>query len=264
MGSTTRPRRFFWLAGVSALLLVAAPASFSPAFRGVLFSVVRAPLDFSGQAAQWLQDFFNFRRNGEENRAFRQMVSQEKTSLIQSRELRLENERLTRLLELRPSAARIPDRLMYARVIARSSLAWNRTLWIDKGFEDGMRENLPVFTGEAVIGKILEVRPAASKILLITDPNCKIGVMIQRTRQQGILYGTLSGGCRMKYISIDADVKPGDRVETAGLGIFFPKGIAAGTVHKVWKEPGQIYQTAQVRPLADFGKLEEVAVIDTR
>ena len=264
MGSASRPRRFIWLAGVSIFLLIAAPASFSPVVRGGLFRLVRGPLDFSSRAAEWAKDLYYFHQNAEENRAFRQIYSKERLDQIQARELRLENNRLAELLELKPSAALSVDKLLYARVIARSPLTWNRTFWIDKGFAEGMRENMPVFTGEAIIGKIIEVLPSASKVMLMTDPNCRIGVMVERTRQQGVLFGTIAGECRMKYLPVDADVKPGDRVETAGLGVFFPKGIAAGTVVKAWKEPGQIYQTALVKPLADMGKIEEVAVIDAR
>lgn len=264
MGSASRPRRFTWLTAISVALLVAAPVSFSSSFRGGLFSIMQGPLGFSTQAAQWLQDLFYFRRNAEENRAFREMMSKDRMDEFQSRELRLENQRLSALLELKPSAARAAEKLLYARVIVRSPLVWNRTFWIDKGFDEGMRENMPVFTGEALIGKIVETHQNASKVLLMTDPNCRIGVMLQRTRQQGVLYGTLSGECRMKYLPVDADVKAGDLIETAGLGVFFPKGIPAGTVVKSWKEPGQIYQTALVKPLADMGKIEEVAVIDVR
>ncbi len=264
MGSETRPRRFIWLAGLSVVLLVAAPVSFSATLRGGLFSLMRFPLSLSSAVARTVDDLLHFRRNADESRAWRQMRSKDEMDIIRSREILAENDRLAKLLELKPSAARGTEKVLYARVIARSPLAWNGTFWIDKGFADGMRENMPVFTGEALIGKILEVLPGASKVLLLTDPNCKIGVMVQRTREQGVMFGVLSGECRMKYLSVDADVKPGDRVETAGLGVFFPKGIPAGTVTKVWKEPGQIYKVAQVKPLAELSKIEEVAVIDVR
>ena len=210
------------------------------------------------------KDLFYFYKNAEENRAYRRLFIQDKFDKIQSREIRLENERLAKLLELKPSSMHGVDKLLYARVIARSPLSWNRTLWIDKGFEDGLRENLPVFSQGTLAGKIIEVRPGASKALLLTDPNCKVGVLLERTRQQGVLSGAVSGECRMKYITLGADVKPGDRVETAGLGVFFPKGIPVGEVIRSWKEPGQIYQVASVRPLADPGKIEEVAVLDTK
>jgi len=84
----------------------------------------------------------------------------------------------------------------------------------------------------------------------------------QRTRQHGILYGTASGECRVKYLSVDAEIKAGDVVETAGLEGFFPKGVMVGSVKRAWKEPGQIYQVAEILPAADLGRLEEAAIIE--
>ncbi len=264
MGAPAKPTRFIFISGFFLSLLVLIPLSASSAIRGGLFSVLDVPLDISSRVSGWARDLYFFHKNAEENRAYRQLLSKDQMEQIQAREIRLENARLSKLLELKPSALQGVSRVLYARVIVRSPLTWNRTLWIDKGFDNGMRENMPVFSGEALVGKIIEVRSGASKIILLTDPNCKIGVLIERNRQEGILFGMASGECRMKYISIDADVKPRDRVETAGLGVFFPKGIPVGEVVKVWKEPGQIYQVAQVKLTADLGKVEEVAILDVR
>ncbi len=264
MGSQAKPTRFIFIAGIFLAVLALLPTAISPEIRGSLFMFLKGPLSISNDAASWLGDLFYFRRNAQENRTYRQSIARDRLESLQSKEIRVENERLTQLLELKPSLAHGADHVFFARVIARSPLAWNRTFWVDKGYEDGMRENLPVFSQEALAGKIIEVREGASKAILLTDPNCKIGVLIERTKQQGILFGTLSGECRMKYISMGADIKAGDRVQTAGLGLYFPKGIPVGVVTGVWKEPGQIYQTAQVKLLTDLGKLEEVAIPDVR
>ncbi len=264
MGSVARPARFVFIFGVCAALLALLPVSFSPVIRGQVFSALEFPLAVSGAAAEWTRDLLYFHQNAVENRAYRQMLSKERLDQIQAHEIRLENARLSKLLELKPSTMYGMDHIFYSRVIARSPAAWSRTLWIDKGFEDGARENLPVFADENLIGKIIEVRPGAAKVILLTDPSCKIGVLIHRTRQQGVLSGMISGECRLKYIPVDADIKPGDRIETAGLGVFFPKGIPVGEVIRVRKEPGQIYQVADVRPFADPGRAEEVAVLDVR
>ena len=66
----------------------------------------------------------------------------------------------------------------------------------------------------------------------------------------------------MKYISIDTKITAGDKVETAGFGGFFTKGIPVGTVERAWKEPGQIYQVAEVRPFMGLNRVEEVTLID--
>jgi rod shape-determining protein MreC len=152
--------------------------------------------------------------------------------------------------------------VIYARVLINAPLAWNKMLLLDKGVKDGVKLNKLALCDYALIGKVVEIGPSMSKVRLITDANSKIGVMIQRNRQQGILFGTASGQCKMKYLSLDADVKEGDIVETAGFNSFFPKGIRVGTVEKVWKEPGEIYQVALVQPSVNMTRLEEVGIVE--
>lgn len=65
----------------------------------------------------------------------------------------------------------------------------------------------------------------------------------------------------MKYLSVDAEIVPGDIVESAGYGGFFPKAVVIGKVIKVWKEPGQIYKVAEVQPLTDLSRVEETACL---
>jgi len=95
----------------------------------------------------------------------------------------------------------------------------------------------------------------------VTDPNCKIAVVLQRTRYQGILTA-LPPVNAASNIFASAKIQAGDEVETAGLGGFFPKGIPVGRISRVWKEPGQIYQVAQVELAVDLGQVEEVELLD--
>ena len=112
-----------------------------------------------------------------------------------------------------------------------------------------------------LVGRVLEVGRYSSRILLITDPNSKVGTVIQRNRQGGILVGRPDGRCKMIYIALDSDVTKGDKVITAGFGSVFPKGILIGEVLSVGKEPGRLYKYAIVRPAQDMTKLEEVLCI---
>lgn len=219
-------------------------------------------MSWTGGIADWLKDLFYFRRNADELRRLNQKVAQIAFKNIQSEELFQENQRLTRLLGLRQTIPPNISRTKYARVIARAPVSWNRTLIMDKGARDGIRPNRLVLSEFALVGKVIEVGPSASKVLLVTDPNFKIGVIVQRTRQQGILYATPSGECRVKYLSLDEELKEGDIVETSGFLGLFPKGISVGVVQKASKEPGQIYQVARIKPVADLAKLEEVIYVE--
>ncbi|MCX5667590.1 MAG: rod shape-determining protein MreC, partial [Candidatus Omnitrophica bacterium] len=106
-----------------------------------------------------------------------------------------------------------------------------------------------------------EAGKLSSKALLITDPNLKVGVLIRRNRQGGILTGRPGGRCKIIYISLDSDVRPGDKVMTAGFGSVFPKGILIGEIEKVGREEGRLYKYAILKPSQDLSMLEEVLCI---
>jgi rod shape-determining protein MreC len=257
-----RPTRPFL--GIAALVffLTALPLSASAAVRGSVISFLEAPLSFSKGVAKLLTDLYYFRRHADENLELRRALSQLRYDRFQVQEIRQENERLTKILGLRKALPTAAKRTLFCRVIGRSPIAWNRVLLIDKGAREGVRRNMIVLSDLSLVGKVAEAGASASKVLLITDPNSKIGVVIQRTRQEGVLFGTSSGECRVKYLSVDTEVKEGDIVETAGYGGFIPKGLLVGRVVKVWKERGQIYQVAKIKPLTDLSRIEEVVCLE--
>jgi rod shape-determining protein MreC len=102
-----------------------------------------------------------------------------------------------------------------------------------------------------------------AKVQLITDGNSSVGVLIDRTRRQGVLRGDGVAAAQLYDIPSLADVKPGDVVMTAGIDGIYPKGIPVGVVTKANK--GQdLFKTISVRPSIDFGSIEEVIVLHTR
>jgi len=257
-----KPRRVFLGIVVLLIFLAALPLSASVFIKGSFYSFVKTPITFSKAAAQTAVDLFFFGRNAKENRSLKRTAALTRFDQFKLEELSRENVRLTQLLDLKRTLLADVRHLVFARVIARSPAAWSRVFLIDKGSRQGVKENMLVMSDSALVGKVVETSPTVSKVLLITDPNSKIGVLIQRTRQGGILFGTSQGECRMKYISVNTALQQGDLVETAGFGGFFPKGLIVGTVSRAWKEPGQIYQVAEVSPLADLSRLEEVALVE--
>ena len=251
--------RIFFGVAVFFTILAVTPLPKIIALKSASYSALEKPLGFSRDAAQVLLNIVRSQKNTEELRLLKNATLQQKLQDHQVLEIRLENERLTRLLSIRRILPPEAGNVVYARVIGRSPSAFNRIFLIDKGVSGGIRVNQPVLSDQSLVGKIIEAGPSVSKVLLLTDPNSRVGVLIQRTRQQGVLYGTVTGECRIKYLSVDARIQPQDVVESAGFGGFFPKGLLIGRVVRAWKEPGQIYQVAEVRPATDFSRIEEVA-----
>jgi len=173
------------------------------------------------------------------------------------REAMIENQRLKILLKARDYAQ---DRsYLLCRVIARSPTTWLRSVVIDKGERDGVRPNTPIVDGNGVVGKVVSSQPFSSSVMLLIDPDMKIGGIVQRTRAMGIVYGDSTNICKMKYLMGEKDAAVGDLVLTSGVGGIFPKGIPIGKVVKV-RRKGTFFE-ADIIPASDLSRLEEVMAI---
>ena len=177
----------------------------------------------------------------------------EETQAIQD-----ENARLRNLLNFQKV---IPYTSIAAQVIGRDPSNWSDSVIIGKGTSNGIKQNMAVMSTRGLVGRIVEAGKNSSKVLLITDPNLKVGIMIRRNRQGGVMVGQPGGRCKVIYISMDSDARPGDKIITAGFGSIFPKGILIGDIEKVGREEGRLYKYAVVRPSQDLSKLEEVLCI---
>jgi len=194
----------------------------------------------------------------EENRILRARIDLLNGRIEEAKVIRGENQRLKALLEFRKF---VPYATMPAQVIGRDPSNWSNSLIIDKGSEHGIRTNKAVISTRGLVGRVIEVGRCSSRVLLISDPNSKVGVLIQRTRHGGILTGRPDGKCKMIYIAPDSDILRGDRVITAGFSGIFPKDILVGEISGVGKEPGRLYKYAIIKPAQDLSRLEEVLCI---
>ena len=174
------------------------------------------------------------------------------------------NLQLQQLLNLKP---RLTTRTLGARVIGRDTSNWWKSIQIDRGSHDGLRENLPVVDAAGLIGRIVSVSPGQSRVLLLLDPGCKASALLQDSREPGIVSGMENTFAReprlqMTFVNRAAKIKPGEAIITSGLGGVFPKGTLIGTVLRAQLNPQSgLYQDIEVRPAADFRRMEEVLVI---
>jgi len=138
-----------------------------------------------------------------------------------------------------------------------------KSIIIDHGSADGVEVNDVVANANGLVGRVVLTTKDLAKVQLVTDNNCSVGSLVERTRRQGVVRGT--GGSLVQMLDIPslADLQPGDRILTAGIDGIYPKGIPIGAV--VRSEPGQsLFKTITVKPAVDFGTIEEVIVIHTR
>lgn len=243
---------------VLLVLIAANSKTISSPFRVKVADQISGPLGMGRGIKQFLLRLLPWKAIYDENKMLRARNEILSRKLEEAGLLVTENERLKELLNFRKS---IPYNTIPAQVIGRDPTNWSNSVIIDKGTAAGVKVNKSVISTRGLVGRVLEVGRHSAKILLITDPNSKVGALIQRNGQGGMLVGRPDGKCKMLYVALDSDISPGDMVLTAGFGAIYPKGILVGEVIKVEREPGRLYKCAVIRPAQDMAKLEEVLCI---
>jgi rod shape-determining protein MreC len=149
-----------------------------------------------------------------------------------------------------------------AQVIGTGGTDQSQVLYIDKGADDGLKQDMPVITPDGIVGKLKDVFPSTSQVLLVTDPTSGAGVILEATRIRGILRGRAYGQLQVADISPDSRIKAGETIVTSGGDQIFPRGLPVGTVDRVLSDPEHDpLVDVLVRPAAKLSQLEEVLVI---
>ncbi len=223
---------------------------------------ISPPIQFFGRAFSSIEEFVrnyiwlkDLRR---ENETLRKEVADLEGKITSYHEAYVENLRLRRLLDFKSSTR--ADTLA-AQVVMHDMTGWFQTLMIDKGFRDGIAPDMAVVNDEGVIGRILDVSDRNSRVLLITDPGSSVDAIIQRNRVRGILSGKDANGCLLKYVRGNLDIQVGDLVVSSGKDGIYPKGLRLGVIQAAFKDPVDLFQKIEVKPLVRLSALEEVLVI---
>ncbi len=212
---------------------------------------------FSG-IEQLFKDYIWLKNLRGENESLKREIAELQSRVTSYQEAYVENQRLRRLLDFKTStmAETLP-----ARVIVHDLTGWFQTLMVDKGFRDGIAPDMPVVNDEGVIGRVLDVSDRYSRVLLITDQGSAVDAIDQRNRVRGILCGKDANGCLLKYIRGNLDIKEGDLVISSGKDGVYPKGLRLGVVLAVYKDPVDLFQKIDVKPMVRLSALEEVLII---
>lgn len=170
---------------------------------------------------------------------------------------------LRRLRSLLAYAEQFDMQTSMAQTIMLDTAGRFKSIIIDRGSSDGVEVNDVVANANGLVGRVVLVTSDMAKIQLVTDNNCAVGALVERTRRQGVVRGNGTTAIQMFDIPSLADVQPGDRVLTAGIDGIYPKGIPIGMITR--SDTGQsLFKTIAVKPSVDFGTVEEVIVIHTR
>src|SRR5438477_1066095 len=212
-----------------------------------------------GASGVW-HNYFYLRGVRQENRDLREQIEQLRLEQVR---LKQDAEQAHRLQALLGFKEQFIGSTKAAQVIGSSGSEQSRLVYIDKGSNDGIKNEMPVITADGVVGKVLSVIDGSTaQVLLINDQQSGVGAILEQSRLQGVLKGRASGELVIDKIMADEEVKPGDRVLTSGGDQIFPKGLIIGTVDRISRVPE--FLQISVKPSAALNRLEEVLVIVTK
>ena len=241
---------------VAAIILLS--QIFSSDFRIKTLDMFRVPLKIVSGSVYVLRDVARFAEMERENKFLRDNAASLEKELLSSREARLENERLKKLLDFKEPGRR---KFIPSLVIARDPSGLNDTVIIDRGKKDNIEKGMIVISGNGLAGRVSETGWRISRVLLITDYDSTFSGIVERTREEGAVAGNMRAGLIMKYLDIGCDIKKGDKVITSGLYGVFEKGVLIGEVISVELDSSGLYMNAVIKPEVDVRKLEEVLVV---
>jgi rod shape-determining protein MreC len=178
------------------------------------------------------------------------------------RELELDNVRLRSTLQERPDL-RVPDRkgLVPCLVDLRPPSSWWRELRVDRGFADGVREGMPALQDGFLAGRVFRVHGGHSWVELITSPSLLVPVVVDETRDLGVLAGDGTGRINLLYIPEEKVIAEGSMIRTALASDSLPAGLPVGKIspEEPMKEGG--FKVYRVIPGADLSKMYSLYIL---
>lgn len=167
--------------------------------------------------------------------------------------LEAENAALRGLLNMVPDPRR---RFVTARVIGDQGGAFVRSVLVNAGTRDGIERGQAALSGNGLAGRVAQVGERSARVLLVTDMNSRIPVLVGPHRHRAVLAGDNSPQPSLLYLGPRVEVRPGEQVITSGHGGVIPPGLPVGMV-AASGETG-----VRVEPLVDWHHMEFLRLVD--
>lgn len=247
---------------VIAVMLLAAGGSGVPGVeraRTAILDVAAPVLDVLSRPVGAVNDGIRAAENIIDVHEENQRLREENRRLLHwqevARQLERDNAHYRRLLNVRNHSS---VRYITARVVAETGGPFIKTLVLSAGKRDGVEGQQAVLGARGLVGRVTEAGDNAARILLITDLNSRVPVLIEESSRRAILAGDNTGRPRLMFMEAEAEIRPGDRIVTSGHGGVFPPGLPVGVV--VQSSDG----LTRVRPFVQWSQLETVTVLRYR
>ncbi|HLL05588.1 MAG TPA: rod shape-determining protein MreC [Myxococcaceae bacterium] len=227
---------------------------------------VTAPVQ---QALNWALDgvvggvrgYADLRGVRQENDALRLENMQLRAAVQALGEARAENERLRQLLSY---TEKVPGAEIPARVVGVNPVAKLLSVRISSGENQGVSQGMSVVTPDGIVGQVIRTTGGYADVALVTDPQSRVGIRVQRSRARGTAAGAGRGPLKLENMLRTEDVEDGDLIITSGTDGVYPPGLVVGRVANLEKKEHGMFQGADILPAVDITRLEEVLVVGSQ
>jgi rod shape-determining protein MreC len=202
-------------------------------------------------------NYFYLRGVRAENRELKEQIEQMRIEQVRLSDDAAQAHRLQTLLSFKEQFI---SKTVAAQVIGSSGSDLSRVITIDKGGDAGLKRDMAVITADGIVGKVILVYPSVAQVLLINDQTSGVGVILEKSRLQGVLRGTANGEVVVERVMSDEQVPVGETVLTSGGDQIFPKGLPVGSVARV-SSGKDLFLNIKIKPATNLSKLEEVLVV---
>ena len=194
-----------------------------------------------------------------ENLKLRQEIQLLEKENVHLKEIERENNILREALNISQNIHPVKE---VALISGKDIQGFQDWILINRGSKHGIAENMVVLSPEgALVGKIFEVEPSFSKVMLIIHKDSVVAALIEKSRAEGLIKRSEKGGLSMDFISNIEKIEIGEKIITSGMDNVYPKGILIGKIENISSTDNQLFQNITISPIVNFSKLEEVIVI---
>ena len=215
-----------------------------------LLELARAPVALTREAAGRLGELLAVFEENARLRAENERLLAWKHEAI---ELQVENSSLRELLTTPATPA--ARQFTSALVVADAASPFVHTRLLDAGRDRGVRSGMPVVTPEGLVGRLVGVGRRTARLMLLTDFNSRVPVVVGEAGDRAILEGDNSGEPKLRFLPLQPRIAIGDAVLTSGHGGLLPPGLMVGQVVSI-----DDHRVA-VTPSVDWSRLDHVSIL---
>ena len=227
-------------------------------FTHPLQQAAHAPAEYLSNAGSYFSSISHFQ---DENSRLKRAQLNGAETMLRTRQLEAENERLRKLLDVK---GRQQANGRVAQILYAARDPFSRRVIVDKGQQDKIVAGQPVVDDAGVVGQVTRVFPFVSEITLITDKDQAVPVQIVRNGLRSVVFGLGNGQLELRFMPANADVQKGDLLVTSGLDGIFLSGFPVAKVVQIERDTSYSFARIYCVPVAGVENFGEVMVLDPR